>query len=98
MTDEQRMIFLNSLSDEHLRMLAYDWALWARDQQWPPPRHWRVWLMVAGRGFGKTRAGAEWVRMMRSDVGSVWRIDCREVGDHLVNDFLPELSSAGVEQ
>ena len=63
MTDEQRMIFLNSLSDEHLRMLAYDWALWARDQQWPPPRHWRVWLMVAGRGFGKTRAGAEWVRM-----------------------------------
>jgi len=30
MTDEQRMIFLNSLSDEHLRMLAYDWALWAR--------------------------------------------------------------------
>ena len=73
MTDEQRMIFLNSLSDEHLRMLAYDWALWARDQQWPPPRHWRVWLMVAGRGFGKTRAGAEWVRM-KAQSGQAGRI------------------------
>ena len=28
----------------------------------PPPGDWRIWLMLAGRGFGKTRAGAEWVR------------------------------------
>ena len=71
--------------------------------------HRRLWGDVYPTFLGETLVelvedlwedceGAEWVRMMRSDVGSVWRIDCREVGDHLVNDFLPELSSAGVEQ
>lgn len=33
--------------------------------------------------------GAEWVRLMRSDVGSVWRIDTAEVGRHLLDDFVP---------
>ena len=32
--------------------------------QMPPERKWRVWTMLAGRGFGKTRAGAEWVSEM----------------------------------
>jgi len=40
------------------------WPLWARASQLPPPGDWRVWLIMAGRGFGKTRAGAEWVRMI----------------------------------
>lgn len=38
------------------------WPFWARPEQLAPPGDWRVWLMLAGRGFGKTRAGAEWVR------------------------------------
>jgi phage terminase large subunit-like protein len=38
------------------------WAARARDAQWPPNGDWRVWLIMAGRGFGKTRSGAEWVR------------------------------------
>jgi phage terminase large subunit-like protein len=33
-----------------------------RENQLPPPGAWRVWLLLAGRGFGKTRTGAEWVR------------------------------------
>ncbi|WP_421850378.1 DNA-packaging protein [Novosphingobium sp.] len=41
-----------------------NWPLWARASQLPPPGNWRVWLIMAGRGFGKTRAGAEWVRMV----------------------------------
>lgn len=40
----------------------YHWGIQARDEQLPPPGHWRIWLILAGRGFGKTRAGAEWVR------------------------------------
>jgi len=38
--------------------------VWARDDQLPPSEHdtWRVWLLLGGRGAGKTRAGAEWVR------------------------------------
>ena len=40
----------------------YDWRYRARPEQLPPVGSWRVWLLMAGRGFGKTRCGAEWVR------------------------------------
>jgi phage terminase large subunit-like protein len=45
-------------------ILAADWRGpgGARKEQLPPPGDWRVWLLLAGRGFGKTRSGAEWVR------------------------------------
>lgn len=42
--------------------LAREWTLLARDEQLPPPGDWSYWLILAGRGFGKTRTGAEWVR------------------------------------
>ena len=42
--------------------LNYFWPLYARDSQLPPDGDWDTWLILAGRGFGKTRAGAEWVR------------------------------------
>ncbi|OAN53540.1 MULTISPECIES: DNA-packaging protein [unclassified Sphingobium] len=42
--------------------LEREWAYLARPGQLPPAGDWRIWLMMAGRGFGKTRAGAEWVR------------------------------------
>lgn len=41
---------------------SYDWASTARPEQLPPPGDWRTWLVMAGRGFGKTRTGVEWVR------------------------------------
>ena len=40
----------------------YHWDLLARPSQLPPKCQWRIWLILAGRGFGKTRSGAEWVR------------------------------------
>jgi len=43
------------------RALVADWASWAHPGQLAPEGDWRVWLIQAGRGFGKTRAGAEWV-------------------------------------
>lgn len=42
--------------------LLHDWPLWARATQLPPQGEWLTWAMIAGRGAGKTRAGAEWVR------------------------------------
>ncbi len=53
---------LQSLSQEQAAALLYDWAFWARLEQLPPPGDWFVWLLRSGRGFGKTRTGAEWVR------------------------------------
>lgn len=41
--------------------LARDWRWLARPSQLPPQGDWAVWLILAGRGFGKTRTGAEWV-------------------------------------
>jgi phage terminase large subunit-like protein len=46
--------------DEELR---YDWPVWARPEQRLPEGDWSTWLILAGRGFGKTRTGAETVRI-----------------------------------
>ena len=42
--------------------IAHMWKLWARPSQLPPGGDWVVWLILAGRGFGKTRTAAEWVQ------------------------------------
>src|SRR5713226_309112 len=55
--------FLANWSRQQKQMLAYKWRGWrARPNQLAPEGNWRVWLILAGRGFGKTRSGAEWVR------------------------------------
>lgn len=54
--------FLRSLSGQELKFLLFHWAFWARDDQLSPPGDWTTWLILGGRGAGKTRAGAEWVR------------------------------------
>ncbi len=63
----QRLIELRGLSEEERKELRYHWQVWARSSQISPKSDWRVWLILAGRGFGKTRAGAEWVRAMARD-------------------------------
>lgn len=50
------------LSPQELGSLEHVWRFWARPDQLPPAWDWSVWLILAGRGFGKTRSGAEWVR------------------------------------
>ena len=44
--------------------LRGDWSAFARPAQLPPPGIWSIWLMLAGRGYGKTRAGSEWVKSL----------------------------------
>ena len=51
-----------ALSAEEHERLRDDWALWARADQLPPVGDWTTWLLLGGRGAGKTRAGAEWVK------------------------------------
>ncbi len=55
---------LANLRDEQLVNIAFDWQLWAREDQLPPLGDWHTWLVLGGRGAGKTRTGAEWVRGM----------------------------------
>ena len=53
---------LAELTPVECALLFHDWSFWARPDQAPPPGDWIVWLILAGRGAGKTRAGAEAVR------------------------------------
>jgi len=48
----------------YARFLAKDWAFLARPEQLPPDGDWRSWLLMGGRGSGKTRAGSEWVHAL----------------------------------
>ena len=61
------------LTDEQKMEVMWDWGLWARPKQLAPGGDWRVWLILAGRGFGKTRSGAEWIRQVVT-AGSAKRI------------------------
>ncbi|MBV1902054.1 MAG: terminase family protein [Marinosulfonomonas sp.] len=54
--------FLNELDEGALLALPYLFEFWAMDHQLPPEGDWRSWVIMGGRGAGKTRAGAEWVR------------------------------------
>lgn len=62
----QRMRLLKEiepdLDDDQRALIAFEWHIWARPEQVAPAGDWRRWLILAGRGFGKSRAGAEWVR------------------------------------
>ena len=54
--------FLGGLDDNALLALPWLFAFWALPHQLPPDGGWKTWVILGGRGAGKTRAGAEWVR------------------------------------
>ena len=63
-------IFGSPVATPCLPRLAQSWDLQGRDEQKPPKCTWRTWLMLGGRGSGKTRAGAEWVHQLAMSEGS----------------------------
>lgn len=61
LTSGQLRLLMRHLSKKHRRELIERWQGWAQPGQCEPPGNWRIWMIRAGRGFGKTRAGAEWI-------------------------------------
>ncbi|MEM1235691.1 MAG: phage tail protein [Pseudomonadota bacterium] len=61
-TPETQEEFLKGLSDLEIEALPWLWEFWAHEHQVPPAGAWRSWVILGGRGAGKTRAGAEWIR------------------------------------
>ncbi|MGR3377148.1 DNA-packaging protein [Salipiger abyssi] len=57
-----REAFLNELTEGECLALPFLFEFWAMEHQLPPEGDWRAWVIMGGRGAGKTRAGAEWVR------------------------------------
>lgn len=60
--EPEREAELAKLSLEARAALNWHWPFWARPNQLEPEGTWRIWAAIAGRGFGKTRLGCEWVR------------------------------------
>lgn len=65
---DERLAAVRAMTRAQRREFRDRWTAWAHDGQRAPPGDWRVWLIRAGRGFGKTRAGAEWVTQVARDM------------------------------
>lgn len=73
---------MEQLSPAEQVELLYQWDLWARPEQLEPMGDWRQWALVTGRGFGKSRAGAEWIRKQLVEMpGCRAAIVARTIGD-----------------
>ena len=57
-----QIAFLDGLDAKALAALPFLFDFWALPHQLPPAEDWRTWVILGGRGAGKTRAGAEWAR------------------------------------
>jgi phage terminase large subunit-like protein len=88
------------LSAEDYGRLKYDWLIWARDDQLPPVltelgAPWHTWLVLGGRGAGKTRTGAEWVRAQALATPSL--ADRRAMRIALLGETIAQVRSVMVE-
>jgi phage terminase large subunit-like protein len=91
---------LASLDPETLAFILSDWQVWARDDQLPPVTTaagdaWRVWLILGGRGAGKTRAGAEWVRAKALGIAPLGDTPARRIA--LVGETLADVRRVMIE-
>ena len=65
------VMILSSTPAHKLAALNSHFPTFHHPGQLPPDTDWRTWLIMAGRGFGKTRAGAEWVMsLVRGEAGT----------------------------
>lgn len=91
---EQVDAFLGGLGDNALLSLPWLFEFWALPHQLPPEGDWKSWVIMGGRGAGKTRAGSEWVRRMVEGPTAAAPGRCRRVA--LVGD--PKGSGEGRER
>lgn len=77
----------------HMASLAYNWDFIGRPkQQTPIPNDWFIWLLRAGRGFGKTKCGAEWIKQKEAEA----RAAGLQVEMGLVGDIYDDIEKAQV--
>lgn len=59
LSKRQKLALVARMQDDEAIQILHTWAAWARDNQLAPEGNWTTWMILAGRGFGKTRTGAE---------------------------------------
>jgi phage terminase large subunit-like protein len=67
LSPKQRLYTLMKAIDGDIDAITTNWKIFSHGYQTPPDlapdgKPWLTWLMIGGRGAGKTRAGAEWIR------------------------------------
>lgn len=62
--EEERLSFLKGLTPDEVRYLGHDWNFWGRPDQHFPAGDWFVWMILSGRGWGKTRTAVENISQM----------------------------------
>jgi phage terminase large subunit-like protein len=92
--------FLNEIADDDDELITGDWTTWARLNQLPTRdgreiADFRVWLVLGGRGAGKTRCGAEWVRCQAQGIQPLADTPARRIA--LVGPTIAEVRSVMVE-
>ncbi len=71
--------FLSGLSSNALKALPWMFEFWALPHQIAPSGKWATWVISGGRGAGKTRAGAEWVRAQVEGARPLDKGACRQI-------------------
>jgi phage terminase large subunit-like protein len=91
----QRLYILSQLQPDDVEYFNHSWELFAHAYQRPPARaqngsDWTTWLLIGGRGAGKTRSGAEWVRGLVSGTAPVSPIALIGETEHDVREVMIE--------
>lgn len=92
---EEQTDFVSSLSDYEAEILMKKWrGFLARSNQVAPEGNWDIWLMMAGRGFGKTRSGSEWIK---EEVENALEVEGEPIRIGLVNETQKDLMQVMIE-
>ena len=99
-TLETRDRALSELTPHEIIRIQHDWLIWARDDQLPPLEAqcggaWSTWLVLGGRGSGKTRTGAEWVRALALGIPDLVAAPARRIA--LLGETIAQVRSVMIE-
>lgn len=101
---DQQLPYIESLTEDEAHTLLSSWWFTARPEQLPPEGDWFCWLVLAGRGFGKTRTAAEYIvdevrhgRMTRVALIGRTAADVRDIQIEGVSGILSVAEMRGVK-
>jgi phage terminase large subunit-like protein len=95
LSEHERQELLGTIDNSVLAELKYNWGFWARPNQLEPDGDWTTWLILAGRGFGKTRTGAETIRKWACGDTPLSGGRCKQIA--LVAETAPDARDVMVE-
>lgn len=79
---DQQEAYLHALTERELEAFSRTWEYTGRDKQQIPECDWTLWIILTGRGWGKTLTGVQWIRYLDAiDPGCIVHVVCPTAGD-----------------